>query len=294
MRREFLRRLHCPYSGSPFSFSQIVEEDTTHIQYGIVTSEAGEFPIVSGILRLQPDEYRLPIVENIREKHLSNALSIALDDGPLHWHGGAAINFAMRLAFRSGFSVAAMRLNRLKRNFTRVITDGSATFKEIAEKLSRGASSGWQVFRFSMPTFLPVFAVSHIVKHDCLILDFGSGTGQASFVIRQMFSGSDIVCADYSFSALYLAQKYFVPSACHTCLDGNYPLPFDSGEFSTVFSSDTLHCIDSKLSLAQEFMRVGSENAVTILPHVHNRQVSPYAKSGSFGMFKLVLFRKKK
>jgi hypothetical protein len=63
------------------------------------------------------------------------------------------------------------------------------------------------------------------------------------------------------------------------CLDGNYLLPFESGQFSTVFSSDTLHCIDSKVSLAQEFRRVSSEKAVVILPHLHNRSASPYAKS---------------
>ena len=261
------------------SLSQITREDGDRIDYGIVTSEAGDFPIVEGILRLQVDEYREPIVEHVREKRLSEALTIALDDAPFHGRSGAAINFASRLAFRTGFSSAGERLNRLKRNFTRVVTDREATFMEIAKKLSPDASADWQISRFSMPTFLPVFALLHIVRGERSILDFGCGTGQASFLISRMWPNSKIVCADYSFCSLYLAKKYFVPDASYVCLDGNHLLPFESGVFSTVFSSDTLHCIDSKLSLVQEFRRIGCEKAVTILPHLHNRLASPYAKS---------------
>jgi SAM-dependent methyltransferase len=124
-----------------------------------------------------------------------------------------------------------------------------------------------------------VFALSHIVRDESAILDFGSGSGQAAFLMSRMWPNANIVCADYSFCSLYLAKKYFVPDASHVCLDGNYLLPFESGQFSTVFSTDTLHCIDSKLSIAQEFRRVGCDKAVMILPHLHNRLASPYAKS---------------
>src|SRR5262249_40631579 len=150
------------------------------------------------------------------------------------FHGcAAAISFATRLAFRAGFKNAGERLNRLKRNFARVATDDAATFVQISNKLSPYASADWQIFRFSMPTFLPVFALLHIVQADGSILDFGCGMGQASFLISRMWPNSNIVCADYSFCTLYVAKKYFVPSASYVCLDGNYLLPFESGEFST-------------------------------------------------------------
>jgi SAM-dependent methyltransferase len=256
-----------------------MEGDGEQIDYGIVASEAGDFPIVEGILRLQVDEYRGAIVESIRNYRLSQALTIALDEAPFHGRRGTAINFACGLAFRVGLNSTGERLNSLKRSFAHALTDSSATFTEIAEKLSPGASSDWQICRFSMPTFLPVFPLSHIVREDRSILDFGCGTGHASFLISRMWPNSKIVCADYSFCSMYLAKKYFVPEASYVCLDGDYLLPFESGEFSTVFSSDTLHCIDSKLSLAQEFRRVSSENALTILPHLHNRLASPYARA---------------
>lgn len=279
MRRDFLASLHCPYSGSLLSSSMVAREDGEKVEYGIATSEAGDFPIIEGILRLQVDEYRAPIVGHVRAKRLLDALTIALDDAPFHGRSGAAINFASRLAFRNGLNSTGERLNRLKRSFVRVITDRDATFMEIAEKFSSDASADWQISRFSMPTFLPVFALLHVVRGDGPIFDFGCGTGQASFLISRMWPNSNIVCADNSFLSLYLAKRFFVPHASFVCLDGNYPLPFESGAFSTVFSSDTLHCIDSKLALVKEFRRLGCEKAVTILPHLHNRLASPYAKS---------------
>jgi len=279
MRRNFLASLHCPYSGSPLLVSKVAREAGEQIDYGIVSSEAGDFPILEGILRLQVDEYRAPIVEHVRAKRLSEALTIALDDAPFHGRGGSAINFASRLAFRTGFNSAGEQLNRFKRSLVRVVTDRDATFMEIAEKLSSNGSADWQIARFSMPTFLPVFSLLHIVSAEDFILDFGCGTGQASFLISRMWPNAKLVGADYSFCALYVAKKYFAPKASYVCLDGNYLLPFESGGFSTVFSSDTLHCIDSKLGLVQEFRRVGREKAITILPHLHNRLASPYAKS---------------
>jgi SAM-dependent methyltransferase len=204
---------------------------------------------------------------------------MALDEAQFHSRTGVAISVASRFAFKRGFKNVGERLSRLKRHFVREVTNHNASFLEIAGKLSSDASADWQIYRFSMPTFLPVFALLHVVREHGWILDFGCGSGQASFLVCRMWPNTKIVCADYSFCSLYLAKKYFLPEASYVCLDGNYLLPFESGQFSTVFSSDTLQYIDSKLSLAQECRRVSSENAVTILPHLHNRLASPYAKS---------------
>jgi SAM-dependent methyltransferase len=279
MHRAFLASLHCPYSGSPLSLSDPVEEDGEEINFGIVTSEAGEFPIVDGILRLQLDQYRESIVEHIHERCFSEAFAAALDEAPFHAFANRIISVVSRYALKAGFKFAVERLNSIKRNFVRAVTEGDASFAEVAEKLGHGPTADWQIYRFSMPTFLPVFPLVHIAKPGGSILDFGCGTGHASFVLSRMCSDARVICADYSFCSLYLAKKYFVPDATCVCLDGNYLLPFDSGQFSTVFSSDALQYIDSKLSLVQEFKRVGDEKAVILLPHLHNRLASPYAKS---------------
>jgi SAM-dependent methyltransferase len=279
MRSDFLSGLHCPYSGSAVSLSAILEKNGEQIIYGIARSEAGDFPIVEGILRLQADKYREPIVDYLRAGRRSQALTVALDETPFGGRRGAAINLLYGFAVARRLGSVSERLLRLKRDFVRALTDDGAVFAEIAEKLISGPAGDWQVCRFSMPTFLPTFPLLHAVCTDGPVLDFGCGTGQASFLISRMWPNSKIVCADHSFCSLYLAKRYFVPEANCVCLDGNYLLPFDSGQFSTIFSSDALQYIDSKLSLSQEFRRVGQEKAVTILPHLHNRCISPYAKS---------------
>jgi SAM-dependent methyltransferase len=279
MRSDFLSSLHCPYSGSPLSLSVTPKAEGEEIHYGIVSSEAGHFPILEGILRLQIDEYRESIVEYVQKQRFSQALTIALDETPFAGRNGATSKFIYGFAFKSGFKSAAEQLARLKRNFVRAVTDSGMTFAETVRKLSPGPSGDWQICRFSMPTFLPTFPLVHIARATGPVLDFGCGTGQASFLISRMHSNVKIVCADYSFCSLYMAKKYFVPEASYVCLDGDYLLPFDSGQFATVLSSDALHYIDSKLSLAQEFKRVGRAKSVIILPHLHNRRAFAYAKS---------------
>jgi SAM-dependent methyltransferase len=279
MRSDFLAALHCPYSGTPLSLSAAVEEDGEEIIYGIASSEVADFPIVEGILRLHLDEYRTPIVERIRAGRCSEALTVALDERPFGGTTIAAIDFLYGFAAKWGFKSTAKPLLRLKRNFVRTVSDDTTTFAQVAEKLTPGPMAYWQTYRFSMPTFLSTFALSHLVRDVGDVLSFACGTGQESFLISRMRPNARIVCADYSFCSLYVLKKYFVPRAVCVTLDADYLLPFDSGHFTTIFSSDTLHMIDSKLNVAQEFSRVGAKEAVTLLPHLHNRLASPLPKS---------------
>jgi SAM-dependent methyltransferase len=278
MRRDFLTTLHCPYTGLPLSLSLVLDGDGEEINYGIVSTEATDFPIVEGILRLHVDEYRESIVHYVRAGNRLDALSLAFDLGSFSGRAVAVINFAGGVALRTGFKTAGEQLNRLKRRRTQVLTDKRATFAQIAAKLSSPNSYAHQMYRFTMPGFLSTFAFLHLVRPGA-VLCFACGTGHEPFLISRMWPNTQIVCADYSFSALYISKRYFAPVATYVCLDGDYLLPFKSEQFSTIFSSDTLPILDSKLSLSQEFRRVGNEKAVTLLPHMHNRLLAPFAKS---------------
>lgn len=281
MKTEFLTTLHCPYTGSRFALSKVIAVTPGGaLDHAIVESEAGEFPILAGILRLHVDEHRVPIVERLRQGDVNSALVIAFDEVPFHGRKGAAINALSRLAYKADWQSLGDRVNRLKHRLARELTDQTTTFVRTAERLCAGPPADWQIYRFSMPTFLPTFPLLHAAKSDGPMLDFCCGTGQASFLMSRMWPQAEVVCADYSFSSLYIAKKYFAPNAAYVGLDGDYLLPFESGRFATVFSSDALHCIDSKLNLAREFRRVGRENAVIVLPHLHNRLASvAYGKS---------------
>lgn len=279
MRSDFLATLHCPYTGLPLSLSYDLDGGGEEIDYGIVSTEATDFPIVEGILRLHVDEHRESIVQHVREGRRREALAAALDRGPFGGRTSAAIQFASSFALKTGFKGPGNALNKLKRNFVRVLSDSGASFAEIVQKLSTDHNRDHQMYRFTMPGFLSTFALAHAVRPEGWVLSFACGTGHEPFLISRMWPNTKIVCADYSFCALYIAKNYFAPEASYVCLDGDYLLPFESGQFSTIFSSDTLPILDSKLNLVQEFRRIGDQKAVTLLPHMHNRLVWPFAES---------------
>ena len=81
MRHDFLTTLHCPYTGLPFSLSVDLDSDGEEVNYGVVSTEATDFPIVEGILRLHVDERREPLVHHVRAGHRLDAFMLALDRG---------------------------------------------------------------------------------------------------------------------------------------------------------------------------------------------------------------------
>jgi SAM-dependent methyltransferase/uncharacterized protein YbaR (Trm112 family) len=289
MEREFLRSLHCPYTGSYLEVSHVIQEEEERVTYGVVSSEAGQFPIVDGILRLLADDLRIPIVEQILANKRELALMTSLEI-PFHSKRGVAINTLHRLGYRVGLRRAAEMLGRSKRGMLDVFADPSEPFTALAKKLGSKAWMNWQTYRYSMPTFLPTYPMLSILKDEGSILDFGSGLGHATFLLSRICEASALACADYSFSTLYLAKKYFVNRGNFLCLDGDYPLPFDAGYFSSVFSSDALHCIDSRFGLSNEFRRILSQHGTIVLPHLHNqlsttkfgKSMTPQGYSGLF------------
>ena len=100
MRRDFLATLHCPYTGLPFSLSTDLDGDGEEINYGIVSTEATDFPIVEGILRLLVDEYREPICQHLRSGRRSRALTAALTAGRLV--AARAPRYTLHLVLLSG------------------------------------------------------------------------------------------------------------------------------------------------------------------------------------------------
>jgi len=277
MRSDWLATLHCPYSGSKFITSKIVKGADDEIDYGIITSEAGDFPIVDGILRLRVDEYRSPLVSLIKRDQYKQALLMALEY-PSYSRTGAAINFMDRLANTTGFEIVARGGRALKTQlYSAMVTD---TFFGTVKRLKSKSWGNWQIYRFSMPAFVPVYPLLHLIRGNGTVLDFGCGVGHAAFLISRKMPASSITCVDYQFSLLYLAKRFFVPDANFLSLDGNYLLPFPSSSFSCVVSSDVLHLIDSKVSLSREFQRIVSDDGAVIMPHLHNK-LSPiqFAKS---------------
>jgi len=266
----WISSLHCPYTGSPFEAKAIDSEHGPAIDFGVVSSEAGQFPVISGILRLISDELQEPLVDLLKQGQKEAALLMALEV-PFNTRRARVVNRLWRVAHGRKSRVAVRLVGQGKRHLYRLVTETDITFAELAARTGVEAWANWQTYRFSMPTFLAVHALSHLAKGSKTVLDFGCGLGQSAFLMKRLASEARVVCADYSFTALYLAKRFLVPDAPCICLDGDYPLPFGERYFDCVFSTDAMQYIESKLCLAQEFQRVLSDDGMIVLSHLHNR-----------------------
>jgi len=67
-----------------------------------------------------------------------------------------------------------------------------------------------------------------------------------------------------------MVKKFFAPNAECICLDGDYPLPFESKVFDSVLTLDSFHYVLNQASLAQEMQRVLKDKGILLMLHLHN------------------------
>lgn len=270
MRFEVIERLSCPYTGSRIRIAEILREEHGRIAFAIVGTEAGEFPIVAGILRFQLDEWREPILRRLRSGKFNDGLTLALE-----WPGRKGIRrfceFGLRAAARSNEKFSSTAALLLKGGLRQRLTTRREPLVNVLDKIGRPEWSDWQKYRFSMPTFASLYPLLSVVRTEGFVLDFACGLGHASFLLSRFMDPNRLICADNNFLSLHLCGEYFAPQASRICVDGEGRLPFISESFSSVVCADALHFIRGKRSLVDEFRRVLDPHGVIIMPHVHNR-----------------------
>lgn len=271
MQANFLHKMQCPYTGSDLVVRSIIAGSEDDIEFGIVSSAAGDFPILDGILRLQQDEVREAAVALLERGRYRQAVELVLD-WPCRTRTNAAVDLAHRMLLKSGAHSIAAGVTRFKRRLHQQLAQPHGSFCELLDALPVPRYwSEWQKYRFSMSTFLSVYPLVALIKEKRPVLDFACGLGHASYLIARSVGEENTVCADYSFSSLHIARRYFVPRGIFVCLDGNGLLPFKSAQFAGVLCSDAFHFITQKLSLAREFRRLVGDDGVVLLGHLHNK-----------------------
>src|SRR2546426_12731594 len=99
MRRDVIARLRCPYTGSAFEVKSVARECGSTIEFGVLRSDAGDFPIVAGVLRLLSDRLQAPIVDLVQQGRQEAALQAALEMPLQNWWG-TLVNRAAQMAER--------------------------------------------------------------------------------------------------------------------------------------------------------------------------------------------------
>ena len=266
MKRSFIELLRCPYCGSIFELSEVIEANGSEIVTGCLKCECNSFPILEGI----------PIIFN---NSVNKYISKCLINGDIKTAFALAINGYSNDICR----VADFISSRPSRSFFKelIIKTFSYLYKDKYEFYFDDSKYFWDILgpglyedylrhRFSCQTFWTLYPFIPIIqKKKQLILDLCCGCGHASFVISNYVNPDELVCVDADFRNLYLAKKYFSKGEFIN-INANEQLPFKNHIFSSVIMMDAFHYIRAKSLLSKELSRIIESDGNIVLLHIHN------------------------
>ncbi len=275
MNADVLDRLVCPRSGQPLRLYAF-ESDATGVVFGVLESEAGCYPIVSGIPIFLDGHER--VVELLRKRRTHDAIVLATlallprsrlaalaafagerVDGPagrcLSWLGDRQLRVAARELFTPDGAVSPEDVIR----FVYLDSPGRSV-----------DAYNYFMYRYSSPR--------HLVALSCMealppcsqpVLDLGCGAGHITWALQNSVAPQPVVGVEKSFFLLLLASHAVAPGQSFICADGGM-LPFRSRSFSLVFASDVLSFVTPKWPVVRELRRLLAGGGWLMLTSVKN------------------------
>jgi len=137
------------------------------------------------------------------------------------------------------------------------LLDGSPRYSDWLELYfdrSRKFVRDYFYFKFTKPKHLAALSVASTFP-DGPVLDLGCGAGQ---ITRYLATRNPVVGVDSTFWLLYLAKTFVAPDACFVCSDAEKPLPFSSGSFGSVISTNAFHFLRDQALAWSEICRISS------------------------------------
>jgi SAM-dependent methyltransferase/uncharacterized protein YbaR (Trm112 family) len=135
------------------------------------------------------------------------------------------------------------------------ISDGDATFIDLAAVLGRVADLDYFRYRFSDLSYLASAALlTPLAKGP--VLDLGCGAGHLLRVLAARIPGELMVGLDLNFSLLYLARRFLAPAALLVCADASLPLPFVDGAFEASVCADVYQYLPDPARTSVEMLRI--------------------------------------
>jgi len=273
MKRSFLELLRCPYCGSIFELSEVIEARGSEIITGCLKCECNSFPILEGIPIIFNNSVNKYILKCLINRDIKTAFALAINGYSNDICRVA--DFISSKPSRSFFKKIIIKsFSYLYKDEHEFYSDESKYFWDI---LGPGLYEDYLRHRFSCQTFWTLYPFIPIIqKKKQLILDLCCGCGHASFVISNYVNPDELVCVDADFRNLYLAKKYFSKGEFIN-INANEQLPFKNHIFSSVIMMDAFHYIHAKSLLSKELYRIAEGDGNIILLHIHNSLVENVA-----------------
>lgn len=255
MNIRVIQKLQCPYCDSPFKDIKAFEffdSQKQNIQWGEVSCICESFPIVEGILYLKRDGFKNKIsVSFLRERDFSKALSVLFEER----RRAKVPYFFLLTLFQKSFTLPFPFFMVLLQGF---IPESRLWFQHMLN-------------RYKRPTFfLSLTSLSYFQKGS-VIVDIGCSVNWFFSSFFKKWQKNTFIGVDFSWSALFLARKYFVNSKVDLiCADINLGIPLKNAVADSITVNDTFMYIQKKKMIIQEFLRVGKKNIQVFLSHVHN------------------------
>lgn len=263
MNAAFLENMRCPLCRGDL----LPSSGDGPGQNGSVHCDCREYPVVDGILLLNPDLPLGHILGLVRKGSIRGALSLALAP----WRG---LPLKLVKGLWPGAPAALLEMlpgdNPMRLLSQLYSPKGMPSFWELAPPYE---TVQWEYMRqrfasdsfFATSTLLPLAAT-----RSGPLLDLGCGIGHYSFLLANQRKRSAHLCLDTEFLTLLIARHYFAHEADCVHVNGDLPLPFKDGCFDLVFGSDMLHYSRAKATSGAEIGRVLAADGLAILPHTHN------------------------
>ncbi len=291
MNKFLLDALSCPFCSGEFTVSS-VEGKPDDCQYAVLSCYCEKYPVVAGIPII-----RKGIIGNSGEttrtvseliisgRHQDALLAVTMPPAPaLEELAPAWSQHFPKIKgmgrIRNLFGKVAMSTWAKSR---REFLAAGPERKTAAAYLNmcfgmRDQSKDYHAMmhRFGQPRQLVSLSLMTVIESPRgPVLDFGCGFGHLTCHLVRRVGPQPIIGVDLDFVRVYIAKNFLAPDALYVCCDGNTSLPFRSGFFSTVYSSDTLFMVPNKVVCTRELRRVVDREGLIVIPGIRNGLVEP-------------------
>jgi SAM-dependent methyltransferase/uncharacterized protein YbaR (Trm112 family) len=271
MDRSLIEMLECPLTGSRLECSTSVGDD--EIGYGILRSEAAEYPVVEGIpvMLTGYDD----VVELVRAGRHGEALErMTLQQVP---RGGVGRVLEALASIGRARPLAARMLARddegRRTEARRALDDGSpgslVHFQYVQSTGRTVDAYDYFSLRAATPRYLVALScIEAVPEGQGPVLDVGCGAGLVSWALQARVRPRLVVGVDICFVMLLTASRDVLRGGNFVCGDAT-ALPFAARTFDAAIATDVLTFIDQRRTAVTELDRVLGPRGWCALTSLH-------------------------